>query len=112
MNGLSSSRFGLSSSGVTQAFTGAVPFNNSLPVAAMLAVMSGKRPSQPTHPALTDQLWTLMQRFWNQDPRLRPDVSEALQLLSTSSVYHSFRRSSFMNLTVFSRIAIFPPGNG
>jgi len=76
----------------TQVFSGAVPFHPSLPAAAMLAVMTGKRPPRPTHPALTDQLWMLMQRLWSQDPYSRPDISEALHFLSAPSVSRSFWR--------------------
>jgi hypothetical protein len=65
-----------------QVFTGAVPFHNSLHVAAMLAIMSGKRPPRPTHPALTDELWALMQRCWDQTPRLRPEILEVLNVLN------------------------------
>ena len=67
-----------------QVFTGAVPFDNNLPVAAVLAIMSGTRPSRPTHSDFTDELWTLMQRCWNQDPHLRPEVTEVLKVLSGS----------------------------
>ena len=77
-----------------QVFTGAVPFNNSLPTVAMLAIMGGKRPSRPTHPALTDKLWILIERCWNQDPRSRPEVSEVLQILPNPSVSHPFRLPS------------------
>ena len=62
--------------------------------------MGGKRPSRPTHPTLTDYLWTLIQRCWDQDPHLRPEVSEALQVL-TLSVSHPFRRSSIRELDGF-----------
>ena len=44
----------------------------------MLAIMSSKRLQRPTHPAFIDELWTLMQHCWDQDPRLRPDVSEVI----------------------------------
>jgi len=67
---------------LTQVFTGAVPFHPSLPAAAMLAIMTGKRPPRPKHQALTNGLWTLMQRCWDQDHHLRPEVSEVLQALS------------------------------
>ena len=66
-----------------QVFTGAVPFNNNLPAAAVLAIMSGTRPSRPIHSDFTDELWTLMQRCWNQDPHLRPEVTEVLKVLSS-----------------------------
>jgi hypothetical protein len=63
-----------------QVFTGEVPFNNSLHVAAMLAIMSGKRPQRPTHSNFTDELWALMRRCWDQDPRLRPEILEVLNV--------------------------------
>ena len=46
--------------------------------------MSGKRPSRPIHPALTEQLWTSIQRCWDQDPHLRPEVSDVLKVLGGS----------------------------
>src|ERR1700760_3897460 len=50
-----------------QVFTGAVPFNNHIPAAAVLAIMGGTRPSRPTRSDFTDELWTLMQRCWDQN---------------------------------------------
>jgi len=60
----------------------------------MLAIMGGKRPPRPTHPALTDRLWTLVQRCWDQDSRLRPEVSEVLKDLFIPSVSRSLQQSS------------------
>ena len=76
-----------------QVFTGAVPFSNETTFAAAFAIMAGRRPPQPVHPALTDDLWTLMQRCWDHDPHLRPEVSEALQALPSPSVPYLFLRS-------------------
>ena len=64
-----------------QVYTGATPFSNGSPFATALAVLRGERPNQPTHPAFTENLWTLVQRCWDQDPNLRPKASEALQVL-------------------------------
>jgi len=69
-----------------QAFTGAVPFNNNLPAAAVLAIMNGTRPSRPTRPDFTDELWSLMQHCWDQNPHLRPEISEVLKVLTGSCV--------------------------
>ena len=74
----------------TQIFTGAVPFSNSTPAMAMLAIMQKERPPRPSHPAFTDDLWTLMQHCWDHDPHLRPEVSEVLKVLLTPSVSRSF----------------------
>ena len=73
-------------------FTGAIPFGGSSPAVAMLAIIQGKRPQRPTHPTFTENLWMLMQRCWDHDPHLRPEVSEALQVFFTPSVSRSFRR--------------------
>ena len=94
-----------------QAFTGAVPFNDSVPAAAMLAVMSGKRPPRPTHPNFTDELWELTQRCWDQDPRSRPEVSELLGVLRDSSVFLSFQRSHIRWPDCFSWLVVHQPGN-
>jgi len=64
-----------------EGFTGAVPFDGSLPAVAMVAIMDGKRPPRPTHQAFTDQLWQLTQRCWDQNPHSRPEVSEVLKVL-------------------------------
>ena len=77
-----------------QTFTGTVPFDGSLSTVAMLAIMGGKRPSRPTHPALTNELWTLIQRCWDQDPHSRPEVSEVLKVLPTPFVSRPFLCSS------------------
>ena len=63
---------------LTKAFTGAVPFNDRSPRAAMSAIVGGERPPRPTDPTLTDGLWALTQRCWDQEAQLRP---QALQLV-------------------------------
>ena len=70
----------------TKVFTGAAPFNSHPSMAATLVIMQGERPPRPTHPALTDELWVLMQRCWHQDPQLRPEMSEVLSILQSPSV--------------------------
>ena len=64
-----------------QVFTGAIPFSDQPSAMAMLNMMQGRRPSQPTHPTFTAELWMLMERCWNQSPQLRPEVSEVLNAL-------------------------------
>ena len=82
--GCSSQVFAYHHLSLPQAFTGAIPFKRSQPAAATLAIMSGKRPTRPTHLALTEQLWALVKRCWDQDPHLRPGVSEVLKVLGGS----------------------------
>ena len=69
-----------------QVFTGAPPFYGASNPAIMLHTISGKRTPRPTHPTFTEDLWTLTQRCWNQDPHLRPDILEVLQILPILSV--------------------------
>ena len=76
-----------------QIFTGAIPFTGISTNAAMFAIVQGRRPPRPTHPTFTENLWTLMQRCWNHDPNLRPEVSEASRVLLTLLVSRSFQRS-------------------
>jgi serine/threonine protein kinase len=71
--------------GLTQLFTGAIPFRNHTSAMAISAIIQGRRPPRPTHPTFTERLWTLMQRCWDQDPHLRPEVSELLQVLASVS---------------------------
>ena len=74
----------------TKVFTGATPFSDKSPRAAMSATVVGERPSRPTHPALTDKLWTLTQRCWDQDIRRRPNalrISCSLYVLAQNGVY-------------------------
>ena len=57
-------------------FTGAAPFSDSPGTAAVVQIVRAERPPRPTHPILTEDLWILMQRCWNHDPKLRPNASE------------------------------------
>ena len=59
-------------------FTGAVPFNDKQPHAAMLAIVGGERPPRPIHPTFTDALWAMIQQCWDQDAGRRP---QALHIL-------------------------------
>ena len=58
---------------------------------ATFIMAQGKRPPRPTHPYFTEKLWALMQRCWDHEPRLRPEVSEVLQVLLTMWVPRLFR---------------------
>jgi len=75
-----------------QIFTQEIPFSGVSSFMAMVAITQGKRPSRPTHLAFTENLWTLMQRCWDNDPHLRPKASEVLQTLHALSASRSFRR--------------------
>ena len=54
------------------------PFSDHIPQAAITAIISGGRPPRPMHSGLTDELWELMNRCWNQDRHNRPRMLEVL----------------------------------
>jgi len=56
--------------------TGLLPFANSPPTTVAVDVLLGKRPERPNHPALTDELWDMIQRCWDQDSQRRPGISD------------------------------------
>jgi hypothetical protein len=76
----------------TQVFTGGIPFRGCSTLMVMSTIAQGKRPPRPTYPTFTENLWALMQRCWDQDPHLRPEVSEALQVLLITWVSRLFRQ--------------------
>ena len=70
----------------TKVFTGAIPFSDKPSRAAMLAIVGRRRPPRPTNLTLTDGLWVLVQRCWDQEAHLRPKASEVLRVLHSLSV--------------------------
>jgi len=71
----------------------------------MLMIAGGERPPRPTHPALTDALWSLTQRCWDQDALRRP---QGLQILRSLYV---LKKCVFVGLAGFSRVTGFQRGN-
>jgi len=69
-----------------KAFTGIAPFYGIPPTTVAVGILSGDRPTRPTHPSLTNDLWGMTERCWNQDPQHRPDISEVVRCLQTSLV--------------------------
>lgn len=72
-------------------FTGAVPFGNCPLVTSVTHIIQGKRPPRSPNPILTDDLWALTQRCWDQQPQLRPQMAEILKAVP-GSVSEKFRR--------------------
>ena len=62
-------------------FTGKAPFYGVLPTTVAVGILSGNRPSRPTHPDVTNDLWRIVERCWDQDPQRRPDVSDVILCL-------------------------------
>jgi hypothetical protein len=54
------------------------------PTTAAVGVLSGNRPTRPAHPDLTDDLWEVTKRCWNEDPQCRPDIMEVILCLRNS----------------------------
>jgi hypothetical protein len=90
----------------TQVFTGAVPFSEKPGTAAMFAIVNGGRPPRPEQPVIAERLWSLMERCWDSEPHLRPEVSQALEILLNVSVSSLFIDCQLFTLTVDSCTAI------
>ena len=60
----------------------------------MAGIIDGERPSRPVHPSFTSELWELIRRCWDQDPHLRPEVSEVLEVLAGLSVPRHLLRNA------------------
>ncbi|KAF9647770.1 kinase-like protein [Thelephora ganbajun] len=69
---------------VVEAFTGKAPFYGIAPTTVAVGILSGNRPTRPTHPDLTDDLWEIIQCCWSQDLGHRPDISEVVLRLRTT----------------------------
>lgn len=76
---------------LSQVFTDSVLFGGS-GIMVVVDIMQGRRPPRPEHPAVTSQLWKLIQRCWNQAPHLRPQAEEVLKWLLESFVSRRFSR--------------------
>jgi hypothetical protein len=88
VNDLECVLFPLTVAALTQVLTGEVPFSSEkMNWMVAVAVLKGDRPSRPEHPSFTDDLWELIQRCWDNDPRLRPEILEVSQTFSSVSTY-------------------------
>jgi len=69
---------------VIEVFTGKAPFYGIPPNTVAVGVLSGNRPARPTHPSLTNNLWKMIERCWNQNLKKRPRISEVVFCLQTT----------------------------
>ena len=84
VNGLKCALFSAHCCHTKQVLTGDVPFiNEKTNWTVVPAVLSGDRPSRPEHSSCTGNLWVLITRCWDQDPRLRPEMREVSQIFSS-----------------------------
>ncbi|KZV91837.1 kinase-like protein [Exidia glandulosa HHB12029] len=62
-------------------FSGVLPFGTTKqPGRVVIDVSRGRRPKREDHPSplLTDQMWGLLQRCWDQEPKDRPTIVDVL----------------------------------
>ena len=85
MNDLESASFPLTVTPPTQVLTGNVPFSDKSDWVIVPEVLGGNRPSRPAHRSCTDGLWALIQRCWDHEPHLRPEILEVSQTFSSVS---------------------------
>lgn len=66
-----------------QLYTGKRPFDGVLKAAVLSWVIQGYRPSRPTQDdcAMSDGLWDIIQRCWEQAPSGRPTAAAVLELM-------------------------------
>lgn len=70
---------------MAEVFHGSPPLGHLPGFNAALAIIGGKRPSRPTHPAVTERLWSFMQRCWDDDYNSRPEAAEVSEFLAVSN---------------------------
>ena len=57
------------------------PFSNFTEFTVAFAIMKGDRPDRPQDQGLTDPVWDITVRCWQEDPVLRPKISEVVATL-------------------------------
>ena len=86
MNGFKYALLLLTVAAPPQVLTGEAPFSSEKTNWTVVqAVFRGDRPSRPAHRSCTDDLWALIQRCWDHEPHLRPDILEVSQTFSSVS---------------------------
>ena len=68
-----------------KAFTGEAPFYGIPPTTVAVRIARGNRPTRPTHPNFTDNIWGIVKRCWNHDPQRRPEIAEVVHWLRNPS---------------------------
>ncbi|KAF9789176.1 kinase-like domain-containing protein [Thelephora terrestris] len=88
---------------VIEAFTGRVPFSGCIGFKAMTNILAGIHPERPIHPGLTDQLWTLTQQCWEEEPYDRPSIDSVIEQLSVPSSISRWVSYSSMTTEMLAR---------
>ena len=71
-------------------FTGRPPFSEFMAPAISSKIIDGERPARPREAqglGLTDSIWNMMVRCWDQDPAQRPTMREAVRILREWPVF-------------------------
>ncbi|KAF9642658.1 kinase-like protein, partial [Thelephora ganbajun] len=66
---------------VLEVFSGKAPFHEVSDNEVVKWVRSGERPNRPTRTVslgLSDTLWEMIQKCWNESPELRPGIVDIL----------------------------------
>ena len=58
-------------------FTGKLPFGGKSEAAVPLSVLNNDRPLRPVHHEVSDRVWEMIQRCWDEDPFQRMTGPEA-----------------------------------
>ena len=74
---------------LSQVLTGEIPFPGCGPVGCIFSVVTdGQRPIKPDNASaigFSDQLWVFVERCWDANMRLRPEVAEVVMQLSSAT---------------------------
>ena len=65
-----------------EVYTGKVPFPEEPPAMAPSRVLKGERPEMPQDSeqiGVTDDIWALLERCWQQDPKKRPTMEKVVR---------------------------------
>ena len=68
-------------------FTGTSPFSGLTDTLAIQQIIYGGRPSRPQGQDLTDPIWYMTTRCWQEDPLLRPKMMEVVTILRERQVF-------------------------
>ena len=74
-----------------EVITGTVPFSDFQAITVVAKTADGERPPRPDNPALTDDVWALIQGCWDKDPQSRPGMRRLLKDLASSLLRGLYR---------------------
>jgi hypothetical protein len=64
-----------------QVLTGRPPFADMTEIAATYSMLSGARPPRPNHHEISDRVWYMIERCWDNVPLKRMSIGEVVSLL-------------------------------